>query len=83
MDEPEMFNTLRAEGVDADQPEIREAVRGTLDLVDRLEERTDVHTARQCMTAMRAALKYRLLHPDIDDMSNFESEFDVETDGDE
>lgn len=78
MDEPEMFNALRAEGIDADRREIREAVRESLTLVDAIEQRTNTHTARLCMAAMRAALRYRLLHPDIDDMSGFESEFDDE-----
>lgn len=76
MDEPTMFNVLRANGIDADRSEIREAVRSVLALVEGIEQGTDEHTARLCMTAMRAALRYRLLHPNIDDMSLFESDLE-------
>ncbi len=76
MDEVDLFRALRAEGVDADDPEIRTAVRLVSAHVEEVEQRHDAHRARRCMEAMRLALDYRLQHPDVEDMSSFEASYD-------
>ncbi len=78
MDEPHLFDALRAEGVDADDPEIRAAVRLATGHVDDVRRRLGTHRARRCMEAMHAALAYQLQHPDVEDMSSFESSYDEE-----
>lgn len=77
-DEPEMFDVLRAQGIDADDPLIRGAVRSVLASVEEIEEREGVHRARRCMEAIRAALNHRLQRPDITDLSSFEDDFHEE-----
>lgn len=73
--EPDIFDSLRRNGVEADDPEIRASVRTVLDHLAEVEDREGPHTVRRCMEAIRAALSYQLDHPDVDDMSRFESEF--------
>lgn len=74
--EPDIFDSLRRNGVEADDPEIRASVRTVLDHLGEVEEREGSHTARRCMEALRVVLSYQLEHPAVDDMSRFESEFD-------
>lgn len=76
MNEPNLFAALRAVGVDADDPEIRTAVRAISVHVDAVRQREGVHRARRCMEAMHAMLAYQLQHPDVDDMSSFEAAYD-------
>lgn len=78
MDEPELWDALRAEGVNADDPEIRATVRSVLATIDAVEERSGGHAARRCMESVHAALTYVLRHPDTKDMSSFEQEFGEE-----
>jgi hypothetical protein len=72
----ELWNELRQNGVDADDPEIRASVRATLATVDDVRRREGGHVARRCSEAMHQALSYTLSHPDTGDMSVFEEEFD-------
>lgn len=75
MEEPEIFDAIRREGIDADDPEVRKAVRAALEHIEGVRARTDDETARRCMSAVSRALSYQLQHPDVGDMSWFESEF--------
>jgi hypothetical protein len=77
--ESSLFNALRDQGIDADDREIRAAVRAVFAHVEGVFVRGGPDAARRCMQAMRAALDYRLEHPDRDDMSAFESAFDDST----
>lgn len=72
VDEPGLFDALRAAGVDADDPRIREGVRRVLDHVRGVREREGPHVARRVMVAMCAAMEHDLRHPDVSDMSSFE-----------
>ncbi len=76
MERSELWDALRAGGVDADDPEIRATVRTTLDAVDDVGRRVGFHHARRCLEAMHLALAYELEHPDTDDMTRFEDEFE-------
>jgi len=76
MERSDLWDALRARGVDADDPEIRATVRTTLDAVEDVRQRLGHHHARRCMEAMHRALAYELEHPDTDDMSRFEDEFE-------
>lgn len=76
MNEPNIFDALRGEGIDADDPDVREAVRLTLDHVVDVRARAGDEVARLCMRAMSRALTYQLKHPDVRDMSGFEADFD-------
>lgn len=80
MEEPDVFDALRSRGVDADNPEVRAAVRLVLTHIDEVRKRAGPQSARRCMDAMRHALAYELQHPDVGDMSGFEAEFDDEVD---
>jgi hypothetical protein len=75
VDEPEIFDALRSRGVDADDPEIRAAVRTVLTHIDEVRERSGRHRARRHMEAMLHTVRYVLEHPDVGDMSSFEAEF--------
>lgn len=79
MKEPDLFEALRAQGIDADDGEVRAAVRATLSHVAGVRDRLGSHRARRCMEAMHAALAYELRHPDVGDMSSFEESYDDET----
>lgn len=76
--ETELFQALRAQGVDADDPQIRAAVRLVVAHVDDVATRHGSHTARRCTEAMDAALVQLLRHPDVEDMSSFEAAYDDE-----
>ena len=76
MDESQLFESLRTRGIDADDPEIRAAVRTVTAHVADVARRHDPHHARRCMEAMQAALAYQLAHPDVGDMSSFEAAYD-------
>lgn len=78
MEERDIFDAIRQEGIDADDPEVRNSVRTALAQIEDVRSRKDAETARRCMRAVAAALSYELQHPDVDDMSGFESEFDDE-----
>lgn len=78
MNEPDLFDALRARGIDAADPEIRAAVRVVTTHVDTVREDRGTHAARRCMRAMHAVLDYQLAHPDVDDMSTFEADLDDE-----
>lgn len=78
MNEPNLFDALRADGVDADDREIRAAVRVVAGYVDEVRHRLGTHRARRCMEAMYVALAYQLQHPDVGDMSGFEAAYDEE-----
>jgi hypothetical protein len=76
VNEPDLFAALRDEGIDADDHEIRAAVRAVLRHVDDVHRRRGTHEARRCMEAMHEALALRLRHPDVADMSSFEASYD-------
>lgn len=76
MNEPDLFDALRAEGIDADDPEVRAAVRAVSGYSNDAMTRLGTHRGRRCMEAMHAALTYALQHPDVGDMSSFEADFD-------
>lgn len=76
MDGPDLWDALRERGLDADDPDVRAAVRATLESIERVHERSGAPAARRCVHAMRAALDYHLRHPDTGDMSSFE--FDLQ-----
>lgn len=78
MSEPDLFDALRAAGVDADDREIRAAVRVVTGHVDEVRRRDGIHRARRCMEAMHATLAYQLRHPDVADMGSFEAAYDEE-----
>ena len=61
---------------DADDPEIRAAVRATLESIDDVRRRAGPYVARRCTEAIDLALAYQLQHPDTSDMSRFEDEFE-------
>lgn len=79
MNEPDLFEALREQGVDADDEEVRAAIRVVLSRVSDVRGRLGTHRARRCMDAMHAALSYALRHPDVGDMSSFEESYDDET----
>lgn len=76
MTESELFDALRERGVDADDPDVRAAVRAVVANVREVKGRAGPHAARRCMEAMQEALFFWLQHPDVEDMSSFEREFD-------
>jgi hypothetical protein len=71
----DLWNALRERGIDADDPEIRAAVRVVLETVNDVGQRADHYVARRCAEAMQVALSYQLQHPETSDMSRFEDEF--------
>lgn len=73
---PDLWTALRQRGIDADDPDIRAAVRGVLQVIDDIGARTDHYRARRCAEAIQAAVSYQLEHPATGDMSSFEGEFD-------
>lgn len=75
MEERDIFDAIRKEGIDADEPEVREFVRLVLEHIADVRSRRDDDTARRCMRAVATALSYQLQHPDVEDMSGFEREF--------
>ncbi len=78
MDSPKLWDALRAQGIDADEPEVRTAVRACLRSLDAVQARADEHAARRCREAVHAALAYELRHPPTGDMTSFEDEFNEE-----
>lgn len=78
MNEPALFEALRDAGIDADDPQIRAAIRVVFSHVADLQRDHGTHAARRCMEAMQAALAYQLQHPDVGDMSSFEAAYDDE-----
>jgi hypothetical protein len=72
----DLWTALRERGIDADDPEIRAAVRAVLATVDDVGRRVDHYHARRCAEAMQVALAYQLQHPKTSDMSRFEDEFE-------
>ena len=76
MERSDLWDALRARGVDADDPEIRATVRTTLDAVEDVRQRLGYPHARRCTEAMHRALAYELAYPDTHDMSRFEDEFE-------
>lgn len=78
MEEPDIFDAVRRQGIDADDPEVRSAVRVVLEHMDSVRERAGDSTERLCMRAVVAALTFQLQHPDVDDMSTFEADLDSE-----
>jgi hypothetical protein len=76
MEQPDLWDALRDQGINADKPEIRAAVRASLEIIEDVRQREGPHTARRCAEAMHQALSYELRHPDTRDMSRFENEFD-------
>ena len=78
MNEPALFEALRDGGIDADDPQVRAAVRVVLSHVADLQRAHGDPPARRCMEAMQAALAYQLQHPDVGDMSRFEAAYDDE-----
>jgi hypothetical protein len=76
VDETALWDALRERGVDADDPDIRAAVREALTTIDEVERRAGRYVARRCAEAMHEALQFELSHPDTRDMSRFEGEFD-------
>jgi hypothetical protein len=81
MDGPDLWDDLRERGVDADDPDVRAAVRAALECLERVHERSGAPAARRCVHAMRAALDYQARHPDTGDMSSFEVDFQDEDEG--
>jgi len=79
MNEPDLFDALREQGIDANDAEVRAAIRATRSHVSGVRDRLGGHRARRCMEAMHAALAYELRHPDVGDMSSFEESYDDET----
>jgi hypothetical protein len=75
VNEPELFNVLRDRGVDADDPDIRAAVRHVFTFIREARQRGGPEVARRCMEGMREALTCQLEHPDVADMTSFEAEF--------
>jgi hypothetical protein len=81
MEGPDLWGALRESGVDADDPDVRAAVRAALQSIERVRERSGVPAARHCAQAIQAALAYQLRHPDTEDMSSFEDDYREEGDG--
>lgn len=75
MNEPDLFDALRAAGIDADRAEIRAAVRMLVEHIEMLRADSDPYVARACMEAMNVALRHLLSHPEVTDMSSFENDF--------
>lgn len=73
---PDLWSALREQGVDADDPEIRAAVRAAFETIDDVWQRAGPYIARRCTEAIDLALAYQLQHPDTSDMSRFEDEFE-------
>lgn len=80
MDGPGLWDALRGVGVDADDPDVRDAVRTTLGSIDGVAERAGAPAARRCALAVQAAIAYHLRHPDTDDMSSFEGDIEDQSD---
>lgn len=76
MNEPDIFDALRREGIDADDPVVRDAVRTVVAHVEGVRERNGAETARLAVRAMHHALTYQVQHPDVGDMGGFETQFD-------
>lgn len=72
---PDLWTALRERGIDADDHEIRAAVRAVLATIADVEQRHDAYVARRCARAAHLALSYHLQHPATGDMSLFEDEF--------
>ena len=76
MNDPDIFDAIRGEGIDADDPRVRKAVRVVFDHIKDVRASEGDEVARLCMRAMSRALAYQLQHPDVGDMSGFEADFD-------
>lgn len=74
MDGPDLWEALRQKGLDADDPDVRAAVRAALESIERVRERSGEQAAWRCAQAIQAALAYQLRHPDTGDMSSFEDD---------
>jgi len=81
MDGPDLWEALRQRGLEADDPDVRAAVRAALESVERVGARSGEAAARRCAQAIQAALAYQLRHPDTEDMSSFEDDVRDEHDG--
>ena len=81
MDGPDLWEALRQRGIDADDPEVRAAVRAALESIESIGTRSGEQAARRCARAIQAALAYQLRHPDTQDMSSFEDDVRDESDG--
>jgi len=79
LNEPDLFDALRRTGIDADDHEVRAAIRVVTAYLDEVRQRLGTHAARRCMEALHAALDYQLQHPDVGDMSSFEADFDEQS----
>lgn len=75
MDERDIFDALRREGIDADDPIVRKAVRTVIDHVEGLRDREGAETARLAIRTMYRTLAYQVQHPDVGDMEGFEAQF--------
>jgi hypothetical protein len=80
MDGPDLWEALRQRGLDADDPDVRAAVRTALKSIESISARSGEQTARRCAQAIQAALAYQLRHPDTQDMSSFEADVRDESD---
>lgn len=76
IDEADVFDALRRDGIDADLPEVRAAVRVVIQHVEAVRGDQDPYAARRCMEAMAATLRFLLTHPEVTDMARFEEVFD-------
>ena len=81
MDGPDLWEALRQRGLDADDPDVRAAVRAALESIQSISTRSGEQAARRCAQAIQAALAYQLRHPDTQDMSPFEDDVRDESDG--
>ena len=81
MDGPDLWEALRQRGLDADDRDVRVAVRAALESIERVGERSGEAAARRCAQGVQAAMAYQLRHPDTGDMSSFEDDVRDESDG--
>lgn len=75
MENPGLWDQLRAMGIDADDPQIRTVVRTCLEEIERVRQGHGLPAARRSMEAIHAAMTHELQHPGTDDMSGFEDQF--------
>lgn len=77
MSEPDLFDELRGRGIDADDPEIRAAVRVAMGHLAAVRAASGDEASQRCLEAMHAALAHAWTHPATDDMTSFEDDFDL------
>ncbi|MCC5949328.1 MAG: hypothetical protein JJT89_12835 [Nitriliruptoraceae bacterium] len=80
MDGPDLWDALRAEGVDADDVQIRTVVRVAFAGIQAVRAESGEAAARRAAQAVQAALAYQLRRPDTEDMSSFEDDMRPEAD---